>query len=143
MCGIAGICRLEGSNRIPFDTLVRMTGTLRHRGPDETGIYIDKDVGLGHARLSIIDLASGLQPIHNEDETIWIVYNGEVFNYVELRQELIELGHRFWSVCVGYLGCKRKKHVPCPRPDGDTTASLYQKERDADFLIGDQIDISA
>lgn len=97
MCGIAGMCRLGGSDRIPFDTLVRMTGILRHRGPDETGIYIDEDVGLGHARLSIIDLAGGLQPIHNEDETVWIVYNGEVFNYVELRAELSEKGHRFYT----------------------------------------------
>jgi asparagine synthase (glutamine-hydrolysing) len=88
MCGIAGLCRLGGSERIPLDTLVRMTGILRHRGPDETGVYIDKDVGLGHARLSIIDLAGGSQPIHNEDETVWIVYNGEIFNYVELRAEL-------------------------------------------------------
>ena len=97
MCGIAGICRLESRERIPFETLVRMTGSLRHRGPDETGIYIDKNIGLGHARLSIIDLAGGLQPIHNEDETLWIVYNGEVFNYIELREELIEKGHRFYT----------------------------------------------
>ncbi|MBW8015657.1 MAG: asparagine synthase (glutamine-hydrolyzing) [Planctomycetes bacterium] len=97
MCGIAGICRLSGSDKISFDTLVRMTGVLCHRGPDETGIYIDEDVGLGHARLSIIDLAGGVQPIHNEDETIWIVYNGEVFNYVELRAELVDKGHRFYT----------------------------------------------
>ena len=97
MCGIAGICRLSSSDRIPLDTLMRMTGILRHRGPDETGIYIDNNIGLGHARLSIIDLAGGIQPIHNEDETVWIVYNGEVFNYVELRAELIEKGHRFYT----------------------------------------------
>lgn len=97
MCGIAGICRLGGSTKISLDTLMRMTGALRHRGPDETGIYIDDGVGLGHARLSIIDLAGGIQPIHNEDETLWIIYNGEVFNYVELRKELIEKGHRFYT----------------------------------------------
>jgi asparagine synthase (glutamine-hydrolysing) len=97
MCGIAGICRLEGDGRVAFNTLVRMTGVLRHRGPDETGIYIDNDIGLGHARLSIIDPGGGVQPIHNEDETVWIVYNGEVFNYVELRAELVEKGHSFYT----------------------------------------------
>ena len=70
---------------------------MHHRGPDESGAYVDDRIGLGHARLSIIDLAGGTQPIHNEDETIWIVYNGEVFNYPELRDDLIKKGHRFYT----------------------------------------------
>lgn len=74
-----------------------MIGVLCHRGPDETGLYLDDHVGLGHARLSIIDLTSGMQPIHNEDETLWIVYNGEVFNYSELRKVLQKKGHRFYT----------------------------------------------
>jgi len=74
-----------------------MTGVLCHRGPDESGIYLDDRVGLGHARLSIIDLSSGVQPIHNEDESMWIVYNGEIFNYVELKQNLLQKGHRFYT----------------------------------------------
>ncbi len=73
----------------------RMTAVLRHRGPDGSGVYVDDRVGLGHARLSIIDLSGGSQPIHNEDETLWIVYNGEIFNYPELRQGLVSRGHRF------------------------------------------------
>lgn len=97
MCGIAGICRIDGSSDIPLETLMRMTGALRHRGPDETGIYIDEEVGLGHARLSIIDLAGGTQPVHNEDSSVWIVFNGEVFNYIELREELISKGHEFYT----------------------------------------------
>ena len=72
-----------------------MLGTIRHRGPDQFGIYLDEHVGLGNARLSIIDLSTGQQPIANEDETLWIVFNGEIFNYLELRLELESRGHRF------------------------------------------------
>ncbi|OHB60989.1 MAG: asparagine synthase (glutamine-hydrolyzing), partial [Planctomycetes bacterium RBG_13_50_24] len=74
-----------------------MIGFICHRGPDETGIYLDDYVGLGHARLSIIDLSKGVQPIHNEDESLWIIYNGEVFNYPELKEELLRKGHRFYT----------------------------------------------
>ena len=72
-----------------------MTGAIRHRGPDEFGAYRDADLGLAHARLSIIDLGTGQQPLSNEDGNLWIVYNGEIFNYLELRVELEALGHRF------------------------------------------------
>ena len=75
--------------------LERMLGVLRHRGPDEFGIYRDTRAGLAQARLSIIDLTSGQQPLANEDENLWIVFNGEIFNYLELRAELASLGHRF------------------------------------------------
>ena len=74
-----------------------MTAALSHRGPDESGIYLDDWAGLGHARLSIIDLSGGSQPIHNENETLWIVYNGEIFNYPELRQDLVKKGHQFYT----------------------------------------------
>lgn len=97
MCGLTGILNMEGPARVDLGTLKRMMGVIRHRGPDESGIYADDRVGLGHLRLSIIDLASGSQPIHNEDETLWIVYNGEVFNYIELREQLQEKGHRFYT----------------------------------------------
>lgn len=72
-----------------------MVGIIRHRGPDESGIYMDPHIGLGHARLSIIGLEGGSQPISNEDGTLWIVYNGEAFNYIELKEELIKKGHIF------------------------------------------------
>jgi len=72
-----------------------MLAMIRHRGPDQFGIYRDNQVGLGSARLSIIDLAGGQQPISNEDETVWIVFNGEIFNYIELRPGLEAKGHRF------------------------------------------------
>jgi len=97
MCGIAGICHIDGPDCVSQDAIEGMIGVLGHRGPDETGVYLDDHVGLGHARLSIIDLSSGVQPIHNEDKSMWIVYNGEVFNYVELKQALEQKGHRFYT----------------------------------------------
>ena len=97
MCGIAGICHIDGPDGISLNAIKSMISVLGHRGPDETGLYLDDQVGLGHARLSIIDLSSGVQPIHSEDKTLWIVYNGEVFNYVELRQALEQKGHRFYT----------------------------------------------
>lgn len=95
MCGITGICSLNGPAPISPLVLKKMTGALRHRGPDGSGIYLDDWAGLGHTRLSIIDLSGGAQPIHNEDRTLWIVYNGEIFNYPELRQRLEQQGHCF------------------------------------------------
>jgi asparagine synthase (glutamine-hydrolysing) len=74
-----------------------MATALEHRGPDESGVYIDEHVGLAHSRLSIIDLQSGVQPVHNEDETIWIVFNGEIYNHPELRKDLQAAGHQFYT----------------------------------------------
>ena len=96
MCGIAGIVGLStGATSPSREALVCMASALYHRGPDEFGIYRDDRAGLAHSRLSIIDLSTGQQPMADENNTIWIVFNGEVFNYVELREELIALGHRF------------------------------------------------
>ena len=77
--------------------MLSMQGVLRHRGPDDEGTYIDRNVGLGHRRLSVIDLTTGHQPMTNEDESIWITYNGEIYNYRDLRQELEAKGHSFRS----------------------------------------------
>lgn len=95
MCGIVGTLNLRPHRPIERHTLRQMLGMLRHRGPDEFGIYRDADVGLGSARLSIIDLSGGQQPITNEDQTLWIVFNGEIYNYVELRPRLERRGHQF------------------------------------------------
>ncbi len=94
MCGIAGIASLN-DKRIEENVIKRMTGVLKHRGPDDEGIYLSPKVGLGHRRLSVIDLETGHQPMANEDETVWIVHNGEVYNFPELKTQLIEKGHRF------------------------------------------------
>jgi asparagine synthase (glutamine-hydrolysing) len=95
MCGIAGILKRENSDPVAEGEMRQMLAMLRHRGPDQFGIFLDGPVGLGNARLSIIDLSTGQQPISNEDGTLWIVFNGEVFNYVELRPELEAKGHKF------------------------------------------------
>lgn len=97
MCGIAGILPSDAQQTPSRDLLARMVGAIGHRGPDGTGMHVEPGVGLGHARLSIIDLGGGAQPIHNEDQTVWISYNGEVFNYVELRKFLETRGHRFYT----------------------------------------------
>jgi asparagine synthase (glutamine-hydrolysing) len=97
MCGIAGISFIDEPGHVSLDSIKKMIGAFIHRGPDESGIYLDRWTGLGHARLSIIDLSGGTQPIHNEDGTLWIIYNGEIFNYPELRQDLICRGHRFYT----------------------------------------------
>jgi asparagine synthase (glutamine-hydrolysing) len=96
MCGIAGIVG-RGAGVVPpsREALVRMASALFHRGPDEFGVYRDDRAGLAHSRLSIIDLSTGQQPMADENGTTWIVFNGEIFNYVELREELVAQGHRF------------------------------------------------
>jgi len=92
MCGICGIVNFEGVQR---EEITRMMDLLKHRGPDDQGLFLNGIVGLGHRRLSIIDLKTGAQPITNEDQTVWVVFNGEIYNYRSLREELIARGHRF------------------------------------------------
>src|SRR5499427_5985372 len=96
MCGITGIVRSDGA-QVDRDLLARMNEAIRHRGPDEDGFYFDDGVGLAMRRLAIIDLKSGQQPIHNADGKAWIVFNGEIYNYRELRKQLEALGHRFYT----------------------------------------------
>ncbi len=95
MCGIAGIFNISPEEFSCEQHIRRMLSVIRHRGPDEAGIYLGKNVGLGSARLSILDLVSGQQPISDESGNFWIVYNGEIFNYSELRTELEKQGTRF------------------------------------------------
>lgn len=95
MCGFCGVLNLDGQAPVDQEDLAAMTATLRHRGPDDLGHYLAGPVGLGHRRLSIIDLATGHQPLSNEDGSIWIVYNGELYNYPEIRVNLEKAGHRF------------------------------------------------
>ena len=95
MCGIAGILELGHGPAPTQADLEPMIRALHHRGPDGHGFHVDGPVGLAHARLSIIDLAGGAQPMSNEDGSVWVVFNGEIFNYIELRAELEKRGHRF------------------------------------------------
>lgn len=94
MCGICGFLNLNDKPVDP-DILIRMRDSMTHRGPDDEGLFIDGSIGLGHRRLSIIDLSGGRQPITNEDASLVIVFNGEIYNFQELRERLIENGHKF------------------------------------------------
>src|SRR6478735_7746738 len=102
MCGIAGFVESPSALH-PLtadsarDLAHRMCDAIRHRGPDDEGVLVDDGVSLGMRRLSIIDLSTGHQPIHNEDDTVWIVFNGEIYNFRELRRQLEDAGHRFYT----------------------------------------------
>ncbi|HEX5055623.1 MAG TPA: asparagine synthase (glutamine-hydrolyzing) [Gammaproteobacteria bacterium] len=96
MCGIAGIA--GGPDKSPkFEELQRMCGAMVHRGPDDEGFYLNAEVGLGMRRLKIIDLETGSQPVRNEDGSLWVVLNGEIYNYRELRRDLEQRGHTFYT----------------------------------------------
>src|SRR5690348_6122596 len=98
MCGIAGMLHFEASRTADAALLERMCAALRHRGPDDHGLYVRGPVGLGHRRLSIIDLSTaGHQPMSNDDGSVWIVFNGEIYNFLELRRRLEQAGTRFRS----------------------------------------------
>ena len=94
MCGICGIV---SSEKIDEGLLRSMCKVLAHRGPDDEGVYLGQGIGLGSRRLSIIDLKSGRQPIHNEDKSIRLVLNGEIYNFRELKKDLEKSGHRFYT----------------------------------------------
>ena len=94
MCGISGIYHFS-NEPVRRDLIERMNETLHHRGPDGEGYYLSGPVALGHKRLSIIDLNNGEQPMSNEDETVWVSFNGEIYNHRSLRSDLEAKGHRF------------------------------------------------
>src|SRR5213595_1037524 len=95
MCGIAGQFNFERREPVERETIVRMARSIAHRGPDDEGFFIAGPVGLGFRLLSIIDLAGGHQPMANSERTVWIIFNGEIYNYKELRAELQTKGHQF------------------------------------------------
>jgi asparagine synthase (glutamine-hydrolysing) len=116
MCGIAGAVDLKGTREFPAQRLLAMTAAIAHRGPDDEQVHIEPGVALGSRRLSIIDLAGGRQPIGNEDQSIWVAFNGELFEYPELRQELLAGGHRLATRC-----------------DTEAWVHLYEDDREAMF----------
>jgi asparagine synthase (glutamine-hydrolysing) len=95
MCGITGIFDTRGAREIDRAALARMNASQFHRGPDESGVHIEAGVGLGHRRLSIIDVSTGQQPLYNEDGSVCVIFNGEIYNYQEIIPELMALGHQF------------------------------------------------
>ena len=99
MCGIAGYLHFDRERSSDRRLLSRMTDRIRHRGPDDTGLFVHENVALGACRLSIIDLAGGHQPLSNEDDSCWVAYNGEIWNFLEVREALLARGHAFRTKC--------------------------------------------
>ncbi|HDZ76972.1 MAG TPA: asparagine synthase (glutamine-hydrolyzing) [Candidatus Omnitrophica bacterium] len=143
MCGIAGIIA-DNKRNVNQRSLRIMGDTLRHRGPDDEGFFIFDNVGFVHKRLSIIDISGGHQPMSNEDGSIWIVYNGEIYNYIELRKELISLGHRFKThsdtevIIHLYEQCGRKALL---KLNGMFAFTIYDKRKKIIFAARDHFGI--
>ncbi|MGP6087642.1 asparagine synthase (glutamine-hydrolyzing) [Antarctobacter jejuensis] len=131
MCGIAGGIGVTQTPPDP-ETIVAMLGRIGHRGPDEAGYYVDDRVALGNVRLSILDLASGQQPMADPAERFWITYNGEIYNYVELRDELIAAGVRFRTTCDTEVLLAAWRHwgADClPRLNGAFAFAIWDREK--------------
>ena len=141
MCGITGIVRRDGA-QIDRELLARMNDAIRHRGPDDDGFYFSDGVGLAMRRLAIIDLKSGRQPIHNADRTAWIVFNGEIYNYRELRKQLEALGHTFYtdSDTEAIIHAYDEYGTDCPKHLRGMFALAIWNERDKSlFLARDRV----
>jgi asparagine synthase (glutamine-hydrolysing) len=144
MCGIAGIINIYSEKEIPLNGLRRMTAIMRHRGPDGFGFYRDARAGLGHARLSIIDLEGGGQPLTNETGTLWITFNGEIFNYRELRAELEQQGHVFSTASDTevILHAFEQHGSEClGRLNGQFAFAIWDKTRQELFAARDRVGI--
>ncbi|MDC4204212.1 MAG: hypothetical protein MPW13_07465 [Candidatus Manganitrophus sp.] len=139
MCGIAGIFNLNGS-RVDSARLTAMTDRLKHRGPDGTGHYLNGPIGLGQTRLAVIDVEGGKQPIFNEDKTIAVVFNGEIYNFKEIREELEKAGHLFStnSDTEVIVHLYEKEGVDCVRRfRGMFAFALWDQKRRRLFLARD------
>ncbi len=144
MCGIAGYFNINHAPEAGNRLLERMIWPLRHRGPDGFGFFQDKRAGLAHARLSIIDLEGGWQPITNEDKTLWIIFNGEIFNYPELRRQLIRCGHHFRteSDTEVIIHLYEEKGEDCLQDlNGQFAFAIYDQQNQGLFLARDRMGI--
>ena len=95
MCGLCGVAFADPDRVASREMIERMNATIAHRGPDDSGLLLAGPIGLGHRRLSIVDLSTGHQPMANEDDTVSIVFNGEIYNHADFRDRLLASGHRF------------------------------------------------
>ena len=142
MCGIAGIFDFTGPSPVDQSLLVRITDTIAHRGPDGAGYHIEAGVGLGHRRLAIIDVAHGQQPMFNEDGSVAIVFNGEIYNFQELVAELRRAGHRFRTACDTevIVHAWEQWGADCvKRFRGMFAFALYDRNRQTLFLARDRL----
>jgi asparagine synthase (glutamine-hydrolysing) len=144
MCGIVGIFDLKTQREIDQQVLARMNQAQFHRGPDEGGLHSEPGVGLGHRRLSIIDLSSGHQPLFNEDGSVVVVFNGEIYNYVDLMPELQQLGHVFRTHCdteVIVHAWEEWGEACVERFRGMFAFALWDRNKETLFLARDRLGI--
>jgi asparagine synthase (glutamine-hydrolysing) len=142
MCGIAGIFDFQGRGEIDRGLLRRMTDILHHRGPDGDGFHLAPGIGLGHRRLAIVDLTTGDQPLYNEDGTVCVVYNGEIYNYQPLMAELAALGHLFRTRCdteVIVHAWEEWGEACLDRFNGQFAFALWDATRETLFLARDRL----
>ena len=142
MCGIAGLVSTDRSNSITEDMVRRMCDQIIYRGPDDEGLYVEGHVGLGMRRLAIIDVSGGRQPIFNEDRSIVTVFNGEIYNFLELRQELIAKGHTFTTKTDTEVIVHLYEEHGCHLVDklrGMFAFALYDKHQDKLLLARDRL----
>ena len=143
MCGIAGIARADGGG-VTVEPLARMAAAIRHRGPDGYGFLTGSHVGFAHVRLSIVDLAGGAQPMANEDGSVVVTYNGEVYNHRDLAAELRALGHRFATTCdteVLVHGWEEWGSGLLPRLNGQFAFALYERRTRRVILVRDRFGV--
>lgn len=144
MCGITGLFDTVGRSEIDRGLLTRMNDSHRHRGPDGDGVFLDDGIGLGHRRLSIIDLSGGAQPLFNEDESVVVVFNGEIYNFQELSKELIEAGHRFRTHSdteVIVHAWEEWGQACVDRFRGMFAFALWDRKKETLFLVRDRLGI--
>ena len=144
MCGIVGIFDMRQMREIDLQLLTRMNETQHHRGPVEGGVHREPGIGFGHRRLSIIDLSSGQQPLFNEDHSVVVVFNGEIYNFVALMEELTRLGHRFRTRCdteVIVHAWEEWGEACVQRFRGMFAFSLWDRNRKTMFLARDRLGI--
>jgi len=144
MCGIAGYYQINNRQQNDRRTLEQMISPVRHRGPDGFGFFVGQTAGLAHARLSIIDLEGGWQPITNEDRTLWIIFNGEIFNYPELRENLVAKGHIFTtrSDTEVILHLYEEKGTDCLADlNGQFAIAIFDSKNNSLFLARDRMGI--
>ena len=144
MCGIVGLLYNDPQKTCSETTLVKMRDIMSHRGPDDKGIYIDGNLGLGHRRLSIIGLTTGRQPLTNEDNSLWIVFNGEIYNYLQLKENLIKKGHIFTTTTDTevILHLYEEKGTDCVNDlNGMFAFAIWDKKNDVLFMARDRMGI--
>jgi asparagine synthase (glutamine-hydrolysing) len=144
MCGIVGVMDLTGRRPLPRELVSRMNETQHHRGPDAGGLHLEPGLGLGHRRLSIIDLSTGQQPLFNEDGSVVVIFNGEIYNYQELIPELVRLGHRFSTRSdteVIVHAWEQWGEACVERFRGMFAFALWDRNRDTLFLARDRLGV--